>query len=181
MICTPGTVAGSTRTFDLVASAGTIDTPDGNSVFMWSYSPAGGHFQSPGPVLCATQGQTVVVNLHNNLPEATSIVFPGQDGTVTASAGSPGLLTTEAAPGGDISYSFTAGQPGTYLYESGSDVAKQVEMGLAGALVVRPTLGDDYAYGDAAPSSRPAVSTCCCSATSTPICTTRSRSAARTT
>ena len=149
MICTPGTVAGTTRTFDLVASAGTIDTPDGNSVFMWSYSPAGGHFQSPGPVLCATQGQTVVVNLHNNLPEATSIIFPGQDGTVTASAGSPGLLTTEAAPGGDISYSFTAGQPGTYLYESGSDVAKQVEMGLAGALVVRPTLGDDYAYSNA--------------------------------
>jgi FtsP/CotA-like multicopper oxidase with cupredoxin domain len=147
MVCTPGTVAGTTTTFDLVASSGTIDTPDGNSVFMWSYSPAGGHFQSPGPVLCTTQGQTVVVNLHNNLPEATSIVFPGQDGTVTAGAGSAGLLTTEVAPGGDLSYSFTAGLPGTYLYESGSDVAKQIEMGLAGALVVRPTLGDDYAYG----------------------------------
>ncbi|MGW6194604.1 multicopper oxidase domain-containing protein [Kribbella sp. NPDC055110] len=156
MICTPGTVAGSTRTFDLVASAGTIDTPDGNSVFMWSYSPAGGHFQIPGPVLCATQGQTVVVNLHNNLPEATSIVFPGQDSAVTASAGSAGLLTTEVATGGDISYTFVAGQPGTYLYESGTDVAKQLEMGLAGALIVRPTLGDDFAYGTAGSQFAPA-------------------------
>ncbi|MFD3402040.1 multicopper oxidase domain-containing protein [Kribbella sp. NPDC058693] len=149
MICTAGTSAGSTRTFDLVASAGTIDTPDGNSVFMWSYSPAGGHFQSPGPVLCANQGESVVVHLQNNLPEATSIVFPGQDATVAATGGAPGLLTTEAAAGGSVTYSFTAGQPGTYLYESGTDIAKQIEMGLAGALVVRPTLGADFAYADA--------------------------------
>ena len=55
--------------------------PDGNSVFMWSYATRradAGHFQSPGPVLCATQGQTITVNLTNTLTEATSIVFPGQ-------------------------------------------------------------------------------------------------------
>ena len=72
-----------THTFNLVADTGYIETPDGNSVFMWSYADAdrrdARHFQSPGPVLCVTQGQTVVVNLTNNLPEATSIVFPGQD------------------------------------------------------------------------------------------------------
>lgn len=150
MICTPGTVAGSTHTFNLVAKSGTIDTPDGNSVFMWSYAnadaPDNGHFQSPGPVLCATQGQTVVVHLSNTLPEATSIVFPGQDATVTATGGTPGLLTTEVATSGTVTYTFVAGQPGTYLYESGSDVVKQVEMGLTGALVIRPALGADYAY-----------------------------------
>ena len=51
MVCTPGTVAGSTHTFNLVAKTGYIDTPDGNSVFMWSYAnadaPDNGHFQSP--------------------------------------------------------------------------------------------------------------------------------------
>ena len=41
-------------------------------------------------MLCVTQGETVVVNLTNNLPEASSIVFPGQDAQVTASGGSPG-------------------------------------------------------------------------------------------
>src|SRR6266487_807334 len=68
---------------------GNVQTPDGNSVFMWSYAngdaPDNGLFQSPGPNLCVTQGQTVVINLTNTLPEPTSIVFPGQDTLVTAS------------------------------------------------------------------------------------------------
>jgi FtsP/CotA-like multicopper oxidase with cupredoxin domain len=152
MVCTPGTVAGGTHTFNLVAKTGYIDTPDGNSVFMWSYAnadaPDNGHFQSPGPVLCVTQGQTVVVNLTNSLPVPSSIVFPGQDAAVTATGGAAGLLTTEAAAStGTVSYSFLAGSPGSYLYESGSDIAKQIEMGLYGALIVRPAAGAGYAYG----------------------------------
>jgi hypothetical protein len=158
MVCTPGSVSGSTHTFSLVASTGYADTPDGNSIFMWGYAnhdaPDSDHFQTPGPVLCVTEGETVVVNLTNTLPEAASIVFPGQTG-VTAAGGSTGLLTAEApAGGGTVSYSFTAGHPGTYLYQSGSDQAKQVEMGLYGALVVRPdaatcppVAGTNCAYG----------------------------------
>ncbi|MDT4932509.1 MAG: hypothetical protein QOK11_401, partial [Pseudonocardiales bacterium] len=69
MVCTPGAVSGTTHTFKLLANTGYIDTPDGNSVFMWSYAnneaPDSGHFQSPGPVLCVTQGETVVVELTN--------------------------------------------------------------------------------------------------------------------
>jgi hypothetical protein len=140
MICTTG------PSFDLTANTGYIETPDGNSVLMWSYSPTGGHFQSPGPVLCVTQGQTVTVHLHNTLPEPVSVVFPGQEG-VGASGGSAGLFTREAATGGDVTYTFTAAQPGTYIYESGSDQAKQVEMGLYGALIVRPAGAPDHAYG----------------------------------
>jgi FtsP/CotA-like multicopper oxidase with cupredoxin domain len=154
MVCTPGTVSGSTHTYNLVARTGYIETPDGNSVFMWSYAnadaPDSGHFQSPGPVLCVTQGQTVVVNLTNNLPEPSSVVFPGQDEAVTATGGVAGLLTTEAAAStGTVSYSFIAGSPGTYIYESGSDVAKQLEMGLYGALIVRPSVGAALVYDDA--------------------------------
>ncbi|MDP9239616.1 MAG: multicopper oxidase domain-containing protein [Actinomycetota bacterium] len=149
MICTPGAVAGSTHTFNLRATSGYVQTPDGNSVFMWSFAnvdaPDSGHFQYPGPVLCVTQGQTVVVNLHNALSEPASVVFPGQQG-VTASGGGAGLLTTEAASNGNVSYTFTAANPGTYLYESGSDVSKQIEMGLYGALIVRPSIGAGYAY-----------------------------------
>jgi Multicopper oxidase len=155
MVCTPGVASGGTHTFNLVAKTGYIETPDGNSVFMWSYAngdaPDNGHFQSPGPVLCATQGETVVVNLTNTLPEASSVVFPGQQG-VTASGGASGLFTQEAAAsGGTVSYTFTASSPGTYLYESGSDVAKQIEMGLYGALIIRPTAGANFAYGSSTP------------------------------
>jgi hypothetical protein len=156
MVCSLGAVSGTTRTFNLKTSTGYIQTPDGNSVFMWSYAdttdpdPALATFQSPGPVLCATQGDTVVVKLTNTLPEPSSIVFPGQDSAVTASVTggvTAGLLTTEAPTGVTVTYTFTAGNPGTYLYESGSDIAKQVEMGLYGALIVRPSAGANLAYG----------------------------------
>ena len=54
-----------------------------------------------------------------------------------------GSLTSHGADApppsnGSVTYTFTAGSPGTYLYESGTDVNKQVQMGLYGALVVRP-------------------------------------------
>ena len=107
MVCTPGTVSGAIHTFNLVANSGDIQTPDGNTVFMWSYAnadaPDNGAFQSPGPVLCVNQGETVIVNLTNALPERTSVIFPGQDTQVTAISGVSGLLTREAnTPAGTV-------------------------------------------------------------------------------
>jgi len=159
LVCTPGTVSGSTHSFNLVANAGHIQTPDGNHILMWSYAVAAAadptdlwpNFQSPGPVLCVKEGETVQIQLHNNLPEPTSIVFPGQDAPVTAIGGSPGLFTNEAAGSNDVTYTFTAAKPGTYLYESGSNVSKQVEMGLYGALIIRPSAGNNLAYGATTP------------------------------
>ena len=140
-------------TFALTARDGYVSTPDGNSIYMWSYAVTGGRFQLPGPILCVTSGEHVTVVLHNRLPEATSIVFPGQTG-VTADGkpaqpqldgtGSLTSMVQSADPpdsGGDpgsVTYEFTAGSPGTYLYESGTDADKQDQMGLYGALVVRP-------------------------------------------
>lgn len=160
IVCSNGSLAGGTRTFDLETSTGTISMSDGNAVFMWGFDETGaGHgFQAPGPTLCAQQGETVVVNLTNTLPDPpgpagvdnVSIVFPGQVG-VSASGvdGVPGLFTLEAPAGKTVTYTFTASEPGTYLYESGTDPVKQIEMGLYGALVVRPDgagFGDDHAY-----------------------------------
>ncbi len=128
-------------TFNLTAQADQISTGDANSVLVWSYANGLGITQYPGPTLIVTQGQNVTVNLTNNLPVATSIVFPGQSG-VTTTGGSAGLQTAEAAAnGGTVSYTFTALQPGTYLYQSGTQPALQIEMGLVGAIVVRPNDG----------------------------------------
>ena len=56
--------------------------------------------------------------------------------------------TGVAAGGGTTSYTFTAGAPGTYLYEAGLIPGSQyqVAMGLYGALVVRPAGLPDQAY-----------------------------------
>ena len=49
MVCTNGTLSGSTRTFNLTANTGYIDTPDGNSILMWSYSVDRRALPEPGP------------------------------------------------------------------------------------------------------------------------------------
>jgi Multicopper oxidase len=161
MICTPGTLDGNVRTFELYAYKGWVDTPDGNSVHLWSYTngdaPDNGKFQTPGPILCANQGELVNVHLMNSvpagvassraLPEPTSIVFPGQvDVSAGVTGDRNGLFTREAAPGGAVTYAFTASEPGTYIYESGTNPSKQVEMGLYGALIIRPA-DPSLAYG----------------------------------
>ncbi|MEO6702574.1 MAG: multicopper oxidase domain-containing protein, partial [Jatrophihabitantaceae bacterium] len=134
--------------FSLTAAAGYVSTPDGNSIYMWSYGNSKRGFQLPGPTLCVTSGQAVTVVLHNSLPEATSIMFPGQSGVkADGNAAQPqfdsggsltSLVQTADKLTGSVTYTFTAGSPGTYLYESGTDVDKQKQMGMYGALVVRP-------------------------------------------
>jgi hypothetical protein len=125
--------------FNLTTGTASIATPDGDSLFIWAYANGAGVVQYPGPTLIVTQGQVITVNLTNTLSQSTSIVFPGQ-GQVTATGGTPGLLAQEAAAGGGtVSYTFTAAQPGTYIYHSGTRPELQVEMGLLGALIVRPS------------------------------------------
>jgi plastocyanin len=153
LVCTENESA----TFTLTTNEGTISLPDGNKVYMWGFSEGGDPFQHPGPVLCVTEGDTVTIVLHNTLPHDVSIIFPGQE-TVLAN-GLPSqpqfdgvnltsLAPVAAADGGSMTYSFVASRPGTYLYESGTEPGIQVNMGLFGALIVRPAAHNDWAYNE---------------------------------
>jgi FtsP/CotA-like multicopper oxidase with cupredoxin domain len=143
--------------FNLVAQPAYLNQPDGNQVYSWGYgcngAPTGFNpsatlmpgatcptMQIPGPTLIVTQGQTVTINLTNQLPVSagnTSILFPGFTLT-SVTGGVPGLLTQEAVPGGVVTYSFVATSPGTRAYYSGTQGDLQVEMGLYGAIIVLP-------------------------------------------
>jgi FtsP/CotA-like multicopper oxidase with cupredoxin domain len=143
-------------TFNLTAQTAYLNQPDGASIYSWGYgcngAPAGFDppaslmpgancptMQVPGPTLIVTEGQTVTVNLTNNLPPPagnTSILFPGFQ--VTATGGVAGLMTQEAAPGSTVTYTFVATSPGTRAYYSGSQQDLQIEMGLYGAIIVLP-------------------------------------------
>jgi len=124
-------------TFNLRAGSEYLTEPDGSAVYSWGYgcldatpnfAPSAiangfcSNMQVPGPTLIVTQGQTVTVNLTNNLPTAagnTSILFPGF--IVSSTGGQRGLLTQEALPGGGtVTYTFTATTPGTRAYYSGT-------------------------------------------------------------
>jgi hypothetical protein len=147
-------------TFNLTAQPAYLSQPDGAAVYSWGYGCNGTAtfaatlasasfpgqncptMQVPGPTLIVTEGQTITVNLTNGLPTSagnTSILFPGFN--VTTSGGVAGLLTQEAAPGGTVSYTFTASSPGTRAYYSGTQGDLQVEMGLYGAIIVLPSNG----------------------------------------
>lgn len=131
--------------YTLTAKGGYISTADGNSVYFWGYAPGAGAApaQYPGTTMVVNQGVPVTVTLYNTLPVPVSLVFPGQK--VSTGGGAAGLLTQEApaatvaGPGGPVTYTFTPSQPGTYLYQSGTRPDLQIEMGLVGALIVRPT------------------------------------------
>src|SRR6267378_5730936 len=150
-----------TPSFSLTASEDFITQPDGQMVYSWGYgctSPPNGFRpttitgqtcplkQIPGPTLIVTEGDKVTVTLTNSLPPGagnTSILFPGFQVTASVVDATPtgpqaGLLTTEAAPGGTITYSFYATTPGTHAYYSGTQSDLQIEMGLYGALIVLP-------------------------------------------
>lgn len=142
--------AGTGPTIALSTATGYISVPDGNSLWMWGYTLSGANFQMPGPVLCVNQGDHVSITLTNDaIGEPVSIVFPGQEG-VTTSGGVAGLFTQEAVAGNPVTYEFDATEPGTYLYESGTEPDKQVQMGLYGALIVRPAGHPNWAYDDPA-------------------------------
>ena len=128
----------------LTASEGYISIADGGSVYSWGYS-ADGSMQLPGPTLIVNAGEPFNVELTNNLPAAAgnvSIVFPGLTVTAT-SGGEQGELAQEAPTGGSVTYTVTATEPGTYQYHSGTQPDLQVEMGLYGALIVRPSTTDN--------------------------------------
>ncbi|MFV2055149.1 MAG: multicopper oxidase domain-containing protein [Thiohalomonadales bacterium] len=141
--------------FNLDVSAGSIPTPDGDTVLVWGYSVENQPMQYPGPTLIVNQGDVVTITLRNKLPDVpasappapmpVSMIFPGQEG-VGATGGSLGLLTQESTTDLDVvTYTFTAGKPGTYTYHSGTRPGLQVEMGLVGALIVRSaTAGQAY-------------------------------------
>lgn len=149
--------------FWLRAETLTKSMPDA-SVTMWGFAECTTGFAScspatvPGPRLTVPVGDSVLtINLRNNLTgllvEPVSIVIPGQsaasmtpvkftDGTGRArvksfTAETPADNTTTGV------YSWTDVKPGTYLYQSGSHPALQVQMGLYGAVT------KDFAAGQA--------------------------------
>lgn len=153
------------RCFSLSALPGHITLGDGNQLLVWGFSDnqspvkARGRDgadvvmpQYPGPTLIMREGERVKVVLENDLSRkmvadngnestvvpAASLVFPGQT-DVVAYGGTAGTLTREAVTrGSKVAYIFTAGRPGTFLYQAGSQPELAIEMGMVGAMVVRP-------------------------------------------
>ncbi|MGN6299565.1 MAG: multicopper oxidase domain-containing protein [Angustibacter sp.] len=134
---------------DVYAGTGTT-TVAGQPIPIWGFSSTADPDTAtlPGPLLVVNQGDTVRIRLHNNLAgERVSLALPGIEKVTWGTRNDDD--TAGVATGGTRVYSFTAAAPGTFLYEAGHTAggARQVAMGLAGALVVLPSDGSGSAYG----------------------------------
>ena len=118
---------------ELYAVAGSTLLP-GQAVntIVWGYSSTNAAVTQPGgPTLTFNQGAPVSIRLRNQLAAPTALLFQGQSLTPD----------TAGVPAGESKvYTFTASQPGTFIYEAGllPNAQHQVAMGLYGALIVRP-------------------------------------------
>lgn len=144
---------------NLKAESRPVTLPDGTggtvAIPMWGFfdSADTGPEWKAGPTITAMEGDTLTINLTNGLSEATSVVIPGQTAalaptTFTDSKGRSRVhsFTTETGAGPPGVYTWSNLKAGTYLYHSGTHPAKQVQMGLYGALIVVPaTAGTAYA------------------------------------
>jgi VCBS repeat-containing protein len=136
-------------TVDLWAKGGSVSMPDGTQVAIWGFaSSAAGVATVPGPAIVVPVGDpTLTINLTNNLGEPVSIVIPGLGAPLSPvlAGGRVQSFTAEAAAGdGTATYTWSNVRPGTYLYQSGSRPAKQVPMGLYGAVTKDEAAGTAY-------------------------------------
>jgi nitrite reductase (NO-forming) len=86
----------------------------------------------PGPVIHARQGQTVRVTLTNHAPMPHSVDFH-------AARVAPNKDFVDIMPGKSFTFSFTANDPGVFMYHCGTKpVLAHIANGMYGAIVVDP-------------------------------------------
>jgi FtsP/CotA-like multicopper oxidase with cupredoxin domain len=91
----------------------------------------------PGPIIRATEGEAVRINVKNNLKESSSIHWHGLL-IANKMDGVPFITQDPIQPGGTFTYEFTLRNAGTHMYHSHHNALDQVNRGLLGAFIVDP-------------------------------------------
>ncbi|MDI9259491.1 multicopper oxidase domain-containing protein [Alicyclobacillus sendaiensis] len=136
----PQVLPGGVKRFTLVASEVNWYLYPGKAVVACGYNG-----QVPGPVIRVRVGDHVEIVLKNELNEPTTLNFPGLP-LPASQLGIGGVTQRPIPPGGEGVYRFTVtpDMVGTHLYESGTDMASQIDQGLHGVLLVDPARGSLY-------------------------------------
>jgi FtsP/CotA-like multicopper oxidase with cupredoxin domain len=126
------TMENGVPTYDLVLKKVQWDT--GGQAWKEAYTVNG---MVPGPELRVKEGETVRFRVKNELDEPSSIHWHGM--ILPAKMDGIAHLTQDPIePGESFTYEFKPGPPGTHMYHSHFNGAKQVSNGLFGALIVEP-------------------------------------------
>jgi manganese oxidase len=123
---------GDVKVFDLTVKPLKWETEPGKRVEAWAFNG-----QVPGPQIRVTEGERVRLVVRNELPESTGIHCHGvllpndQDGV-------PFITQPPIKSGTTYTYEFVAKNPGSHMYHSHHNAAKQVGLGMLGAFIIEP-------------------------------------------
>jgi len=120
------------KVYEITAREIQWEVEPGKRVKAWAYND-----QVPGPQIRVREGDRVRLVLKNELPESTSVHFHGVE-VPNDQDGVPFITQPPVKPGESYTYEFTAPNPGSHMYHSHHNAAKQVGMGLLGAFVIEP-------------------------------------------
>lgn len=115
--------------YTLEASEFNWEIKPGKTIRAWGFNQ-----HLPGPVLKANQGDTLVVKVINNLPEATMIHWHGI--RLPATMDGTGEVQRPIEPGETFEYRFEVPDAGTFWYHSHQNETVQMERGMYGGIVV---------------------------------------------
>jgi FtsP/CotA-like multicopper oxidase with cupredoxin domain len=121
-----------TKVFDLNISAVEWNILPDQQVDAYAFNR-----QVPGPRLRVTEGDTVRINVTNDLAEPTSVHWHGLI-LPNEMDGAADVTQEPIEPGESYTYEFTAGQPGTFFYHSHHAPDRQQGLGMYGALIIDP-------------------------------------------
>jgi FtsP/CotA-like multicopper oxidase with cupredoxin domain len=114
----------------LTAAPAEVEFNPGQKTQVWAYNGS-----VPGPTIRARVGDRVVVTFVNGLPEESTIHWHGIR-LPPAMDGVPHHSQEPVPPGGQFTYDFVVRDAGLYWYHPHVASAKQVGVGLYGALLV---------------------------------------------
>lgn len=135
-------VENGVKVFDLTASVIRWTILPGVTMDAYAYNG-----QIPGPRIHIRQGDRVRINVHNQLPEITTVHWHGL--ILPNEMDGPSEITQPPIPpGGSYSYEFTAVQHGTYFYHPHAKPDRTQALGLYGAFIIDPANQSDEVPAD---------------------------------
>ena len=120
------------KVYEVTAKEIEWEAEPGKKFKAWAYNG-----QVPGPQIRVKEGDRVRLVLKNELPESTAVHFHGLE-LPNDQDGVPFITQPPVKPGETYTYEFTAPNPGSHMYHSHHNAAKQVGMGLLGAFIIEP-------------------------------------------
>ena len=125
-------VEGRTRTFHLVERDAPWTLQPGLTVMAKTYNGV-----VPGPTLVVHQGDRVVIDYRNDQTVPDTLHMHGIHGIPVDMDGVAGISQPMVMKGGNFRYTFTARDPGTFIYHT-HDNEEMLNSGLYGAILVLP-------------------------------------------